>query len=299
MNANKIKFGIEVETHLPKADPTHVGSYRFPNQVEWLPSGWKVGKDCSIKAMHRGQLIKCDYHPTRKDAEFVSPILVGEAGLKEAHAAVKKIDERGAKVNASCGVHVTITFPANNGAALARLICFFSHFETALAGTTGSKARLGSTYAQSVKQWGASTSDKKKKVEQTEQACKRDRYMALNLTHLAQGKDRVEFRLFSGSTNADKIIAWVRLVLSIAEYCLDTEKSIAFEPRKERVEADKMGKGKGERSFIRMVSTLGWSKHKSRGYTGREFGTFEVEGLPTIKEMTATLRKLVRKYDAE
>lgn len=297
MNANEIKFGIEVETHLSKADQTQVGSYRYPNQVEWLPSGWKVGKDCSIKAMHRGQLIKCDYHPTRKDAEFVSPILVGEAGLKEAHAAVKKIDERGATVNASCGVHVTITFPANNGAALARMICFFAHFEDGLAATTGSKARLGSTYAQSVKQWGASTSDKKKKVEQTEQACKRDRYMALNLTHIANGKDRLEFRLFSGSTNADKIIAWVRLVLAIAEFCLKTEKTIAYESTARKTTNTK-GYGKGRRSLQLMLNKLGWQKAKSFGYKGISYGANEIEGLPTIKEACKTLTTLAKKYDA-
>jgi hypothetical protein len=299
MNANEIKFGIEVETHLSKADPTHVGSYRFPNQVEWLPSGWKVGKDCSIKAMHRGQLIKCDYHPTRKDAEFVSPILVGEAGLKEAHAAVKKIDERGATVNASCGVHVTITFPANNGAALARLICLFAHFETGLAATTGSKARLGSTYAQSVKQWGASTLDKKKKVEQTEQACKRDRYMALNLTHIANGNDRLEFRLFSGSTNADKIIAWVRLVLAIAEFCLTTETAVAFDAKGKTNFVDNHGFGDGRRSIYKLLCKLGWLKTRGWGYNGKEYGTTEFDGLPTVKDMCKTLQRLAKKYDAE
>lgn len=298
MNANEIKFGIEVETHLSKADQTQVGSYRYPNQVEWLPLGWKVGKDCSIKAMHRGQLIKCDYHPERKDAEFVSPILVGEAGLKEAHAAVKKIDDRGARVNASCGVHVTITFPANNGAALARMICFFSHFETGLAATTGSKARLGSAYAQSVKQWGQHAQSKKEKVERTENACKRDRYMALNLTHIAAGKDRLEFRLFSGSTNADKIIAWVRLVLSIAEFCLKTEKTVAFDARGKKGVVDGNGFGDGQRSLYKMLCKLGWLKRSGWGYDGNEYGTTEIEGLPTIKKMAQTLQTLAKKYDA-
>lgn len=300
MKANEIKFGIEVETHINAAYSNHVGGYHRPRQVEFLPSGWKVGTDSSIQCYSRDGSVRYPSQIGRKDAEFVSPILVGEEGLREAYRSIEKIRdcEWDAKVNKSCGIHVTITFPKNNAAALARLICFFAHHEEGLYATTGSKARRNGRWSKSLKT-SAGAARPKDKPKAAENAAKRDRYHSLNLEHLAAGQDRVEFRLFSGSTSPEKIISWVRLVLAIAELCLNTERSVSFNTKQSvsSSQRDSRGAGVGHRRLRILVNRLGWNKSKTYGYSGKEYGNQEIGGLPTVKHMVKTLFKLAKKYD--
>ena len=143
-NANQICFGIEVETHISADDPTAVGPYHHGYQVPWLPTGWKAERDCSIV-----------YRSGRKACEFVSPKLCGEDGLREVVSSVTKIAERGARVNSSCGVHVTVTFPRNNAPALVRLISLVAHYERGLYASTGTRNRENGGFAKSMHRHGA------------------------------------------------------------------------------------------------------------------------------------------------
>lgn len=283
ITANEISFGIELETHLPGDDNTTIGSYHYGTQVSWLPQGWKAERDGSINAPYG-----------RRKCEFVSPVLTGEAGIKEAHESIRKINERGARVNGSCGVHVTISFPANNAAALARLITLFAHYETGIYATTGTKNRENGQWARSVKRHGNGKNGNRAKANAARRAASNDRYHALNLTHIAQGKNRVELRLFSGSTNADKVIAWVRLALALAEYALTTSRAVSFDDRSK----DERFGGPGSRSLTQLLCRLGWLTWKAWGYNGRTYGNLTAEGLPSISESTETLRRLAEKYDA-
>src|SRR5690606_21574368 len=98
MRADQIAFGIEFETTLPASDTTPIGPYHNGTQVPWLPSGWKAERDSSIQTLA----------PGRKGCEFVSPKLRGAAGLREVENAIDAINARGARVNPSCGLHITI-----------------------------------------------------------------------------------------------------------------------------------------------------------------------------------------------
>ena len=302
MKANEIKFGVEVETHVKETNSicNQIGSYRRPLQVSWLPEGWKVGTDSSIAAYNSQGEACMPYQLGRKDAEFVSPILVGEEGLKEAYDSIKDIRDCdwNAKVNKSCGVHVTITFPSDDAAALARLICFFAHHEEGLYATTGTKSRKNGRWAKSLNRSAAHASPKEK-TKTAERFAKGDRYHALNLNHLAEGSNRVEFRLFSGSLSPEKIIAWIRLVLAIAEYCLNTDKAVAFSARETKSGKDYAGRGVGHRNLYRILNKLGWLKMKPWGYRGKDYGNEEIEGLPTIKGMVKELVRMAKKYDSD
>ncbi len=65
--------------------------------------------------------------------------------------------------------------------------------ERAIFASTGSRKRELATYTKQIKQY----SDK----ENAKRRCESDRYHLLNLTHLAQGKNRIEFRAFAGTLN--------------------------------------------------------------------------------------------------
>ena len=105
MNANQIAFGIEFETTLPSSDATPIGPYHAGYQVSWLPEGWRAEHDSSIRTTEG-----------RKPCEFVSPKLRGPEGLAQVEQALGAINARGAKVNETCGLHITVEW---NGDAAA------------------------------------------------------------------------------------------------------------------------------------------------------------------------------------
>ena len=121
-----LTFGIEIETTLASQSRTPIGSYYHPIQVAWLPEGWKVGRDCSIRT-GRG----------RKDAEFVSPVLKGVAGLKQVLEVIKLIDLKGARVNSSCGLHIHVGFDKQNEVELKKVTSLVANFEKAIYAQTG------------------------------------------------------------------------------------------------------------------------------------------------------------------
>ncbi|MEX2169654.1 MAG: amidoligase family protein [Pirellulales bacterium] len=203
MNASEISFGIEFETTLPNRDDTPIGLYHNGYQVAWLPTGWKAEKDSSIQPTT----------PSRKGCEFVSPKLRGEAGVAEVKAALDAINSRGAKVNATCGLHITIEWNGD-AAALARLISLVGNHEKAIFASTGTKRREQTTYTKQIKQYA--------NKDQAKQRCEADRYHLLNLTHLARGKNRIEFRAFAGTLNKTKVFGYLMMCLGLVELALHT-----------------------------------------------------------------------------
>ena len=171
MNANEIAFGIEFETTLPNSDTTPIGPYHGGYQVPWLPQGWRAERDGSIQP---GTM-------DRKGCEFVSPKLKGAAGLAEVENAIDRINEHGARVNPTCGLHVTIEWNGD-AAALARLISLVGNHERAIFASIGTRRREQTTYTKQIKHYG--------NKDHSKQRCEADRYYLLNLTHLARGKNR-------------------------------------------------------------------------------------------------------------
>ena len=178
MNANRIAFGIEIETTLKANDNTPIGGYHRGVQVPWLPEGWKAERDSSIQPQCMG----------RKGCEFVSPKLYGYEGLEQVREAVARIRERGGRVNHSCGIHVTISFDGD-AATLARLVSLVANHEKGIYASTGTTRREHGQYSKKIKHYGHRDAAKR--------SCERDRYHLINLTHLARGQRRIEFRAYA------------------------------------------------------------------------------------------------------
>ena len=106
MNANDIAFGIVFECTLNASDTTPIGPYHHGYQVPWPTEGWRAERDGSIRT----------FAPGRKGCEFVSPKLRGYEGLQQVEAAIDAINARGARVNQTTGLHVTIQFDGDAAA---------------------------------------------------------------------------------------------------------------------------------------------------------------------------------------
>ena len=284
MNANQIAFGIEFETTLPANDTTPIGSYHRGTQVPWLPAGWKAERDSSIRPLV----------PGRKGCEFVSPKLRGYEGLKQVLDAIDAINARGARVNASCGLHVTIEWNGD-AAALARLISLVGNHERAIFASTGTRRREQNIYSKKIKPYGNRDDAKRK--------CESDRYHLLNLTHLARGRNRIEFRAFAGTLNKTKVAGYLMMCLGLVELALNTRRCSGWDYTKRegtRSCWDRPGAGEGETELNRLFYRLGWTKGWYKGaLRDKIFGRLANETeTPDMKAIKAKLLGLARKYDA-
>lgn len=281
--ANEIAFGVEFETTLPRTDNTPIGAYHRGTQVAWLPTGWKAESDSSIR-------------PTtlaRKGCEFVSPKLKGAAGLREVEDALDKINARGARVNPTCGLHVTVEWNGD-AAALARLISLVGNHEKAIFASTGSRRREQTVYTKKIKQYG--------NKDDAKQRCERDRYHLLNLTHLAAGRNRIEFRAFAGTLNKTKVAGYIQMCLALVELALNSNRCSDWDyAKREGTKScwDRPGSGDGETELNRLYYRLGWTKGWYKGaLRDKIFGQLADETTtPEWKTVKAKLLEMARKYD--
>jgi hypothetical protein len=283
MNANEIAFGIEFETTLPNSDTTPIGPYHGGYQVPWLPDGWRAERDSSIRPETMD----------RKGCEFVSPKLRGIEGLKQVEEAIDAINARGARVNASCGLHVTIEWNGD-AAALARLISLVGNHERAIFASTGTRRRERTTYTKQIKQYG----DK----DRAKNRCEADRYHLLNLTHLARGKNRIEFRAFAGTLNKTKVLGYLMMCLGLVELALTTRRCADWDYAKKAGTKscwDRPGAGIGETELNRLFYRLGWTKGWYKGeLRNKTYGEIAGEGSQRDwKGIKTKLLDLARKYD--
>jgi len=284
MNANEITFGVEVETTLPADDTTPIGRYHHGVQVPWLPEGWRAERDGSIKTLV----------PGRKPCEFVSPKLRGIAGLLEVQRAIEAIRARGGRVNFSTGLHCTATW-RGDAAALARLISLIGNHEKAIYASTGTTRREQNRFSKKIKGYGGHASAK--------QRCEADRYHLLNLTHLARGHERIEFRAFAGTLNGTKLAGYLMMVLGLVELALETRRCSSWDYTKRAGTKscwDRPGAGPGETELNRLFYRLGWTKGWYKGaFRDRVFGYLgDDEHAPDMRVIKKKLLEMARKYDA-
>jgi len=282
MNARELTFGIEIETVAPdsavREHGLRIGPYKRGIQVPYLPAGWKAEQDGSINNGHGGH--KC---------EIVSPVLKGAEGIAQVIEVLKELEAKGHRVNASCGIHVHVGWKRDwSSDALARLVKIVAYAEKGLYAITGTKARERCGYCGGVRRYGH---DKRAK-DQIEVA----RYHALNLTNLARGiKDTVEFRVFSGSMSATKVVGWIQVCLGLVERALVGKRMPTWNPKP--LSGGWKKKGDGQSEAERLMGYLAWGAGYARIHGGRQFGWIS-DAIPQ-DEIKAEFRRLAKKYDEQ
>jgi hypothetical protein len=284
MNARDIPYGLELETIAPDSavqnDGLRIGPYKRGIQVPFLPTGWTAESDGSIDNSNGGH--RC---------EIVSPILRGEDGIRQVIEVCRTLEAKGFRVNASCGVHVHVSFSRElPSATLARLVTIVAYVEKGLYAITGTKNRErginGRCYCNGIRKYG-SEKDAKPNLD-------RNRYHALNLTNLAHGtKDTVEFRVFSGTTSGLKAATWIMVCLGLVERAIHAKRMPRWTPGALKGGWKKAGPGQSEAE--RLMGYLAWGAGYER-IAGRRFGW--ISDAFAMDEAKAELRRLARKYDA-
>lgn len=275
MNASELTFGVEIETTVnlsqAAANGLNIGSYYSGFQVPYLPAGWVAKRDGSIHSENG-----------RIGCEIVSPVLRGAEGLAQVLEVCRVLEEKGHRVNASCGVHVHVGWSRYwPSSSLARLISIVSSVEKGLYAITGTKNRERGSYCGGVRKYG---NDKAAKMNLDQ-----NRYHALNLTNLANGsKETVEFRVFSGSTSGIKIVGWIQVCLGMVEKALNGKKKAPWEPKRNTKNANPAKVGQLE--TFRLLLSLGWAEEKKYHYG-------YICNQVSREAVMAEFRRLAKKYD--
>lgn len=153
---------------------------------------WKIVTDASLQG--------------NKTFEIVSPILRGENGLDQIRTVCRVLNEKNAKVNRSCGLHVhhdAHDFKARN---FENLFILYRRAEKTIDSFMPiSRRGNNNRFCRSIKDHDGT------------RRLFADRYYKLNLSSFHR-HGTVEFRQHSGTVEAEKIINWVILTQKMVEH---------------------------------------------------------------------------------
>lgn len=233
-------FGIEIEmTGLTRcaaakiiaghfgSEAVHVGgvydSYTIRDNQN---RQWKIVSDASIHCRNRrNESASRDY-----SVEFVSPICQYE-DIETIQALVRKLRSGGAKVNASCGIHVHVDASSHTPKTLRNIVNIMASKEELLykalqvdvareryckKADTRFLDELNHRKPKSMNEverlWYNGSGGRYEHYDDT-------RYHALNL-HSVFSKGTIEFRLFNSTLHAGKIKSYIQLCLAISHQAL-------------------------------------------------------------------------------
>ena len=195
MKNNKRTFGIEIEL-------VHGNKYAMRDALQ------RAGIDCEVEGYNHTTRphwkIVTDSSIRGGGYEVVSPILKGEEGLDEVRRVCEVLNEQGATVNRSCGLHVHHGAEDLKARHLQNLLNLYRRSEGVIDSMMPvSRRENNNTYCRSLQHLN-------------EGEHPGGRYYKLNLESL-HVHGTVEFRQHSGTTEAEKIINWVNITQMMVE----------------------------------------------------------------------------------
>jgi hypothetical protein len=273
INVENLTFGVEIETTIPRG-VVRVGPHRCGESVPGL-EGWKADRDPSIRVDVYG----------REACEFVSPVFRGADGLRQLLADFAKIKAMGAKVNGSCGLHIHVGFDKQDEAGVVKLTTLVSNFEKAIYASTGTKNRERGRWCGGLNRYG----DAGRAIQQ----CRYLRYHVLNLA--TGGKPTVEFRAFSATLNAAKVVGYIRLCVGLVERSLRAKRKTDWTAKTPAETSPIRRSGEGQTALNRLFYQLGWTKGRQKHVHGDLSGA----GLPGLSRIKKEMIRLAAQYDSQ
>ncbi len=232
------KFGIEIEmTGLTRRNAAKVIAEHFNTRIievhdnyntKKIPDNsnryWKIVRDSSIRTQNSRQDVG-------EQVELVSPICVYE-DIVTLQEIVRKLRQKGAMANSSCGIHIHIDASQHNAKTLRNITNIMASKEDLIYKALQVEVARENSYCKKVDQRFLEELNKKKPktLEQVSKIWYRgrdgryehyhsSRYHCLNL-HSVFEKGTIEFRLFNGTLHAGKIKAYIQLCLAISHQAL-------------------------------------------------------------------------------
>lgn len=199
------KYGVEIELIFPYG----VDTYDVANAIEAAGVvGWRAKGDGSLSGSGEG-------------IEVVSPPMTGEEGLEAIRTVCRVVQEMGASVNTTCGLHVHHDVADLDVEGLKRVARGWANSQSLIDGLVSRSRRDGgSYYCRPI------PDDELRRIEgcETVQQMRRcidsstnERYRSLNYGALGR-YGTIEIRQHQGTMNAEKITSWIMFGKAIIDH---------------------------------------------------------------------------------
>lgn len=301
--AQNIQFGVEIETIIPQSAAIAIGRYHFghpvysggeanTSQIVPAPSFagqfWKAEEDSSIA---------CPRNYNR--CEFVSPRLQGEDGITCLREFIRFANRIGAKINPSCGLHITVGIQSILGttetAAVTQFIRKLAHITQhnawaiyAQTGTDRHHSNYAGTFSLEVERYvrQMTRSDADEAISLA-QRCGRKRIV--NFLKAFKGPDSaVEFRAFAGTLDEARILHHLATAFGLIRRAATVQTFGRFDRKSTRKHGNIQN---AVEALRRMWRLLGWvdstpGRDCALGLFGplhSEFGTYRKAALEMAK----------------
>lgn len=196
------KFGIEIEAYNCNREKlaSELRSAGIDVAVEGYNhttrNHWKLVTDSSLTG--------------NNTFELVSPVLEGEAGLKELEKVCWVLEFCDVKVNDSCGLHIHMDAADFDLQTWKNLALSYKHLERVIDSFMP-QSRRQNYYCKGLSSISAADIQASQNINDLRAAFGNNRYRKVNLEAYARHRT-VEFRQHSGTTNFTKMENWVRFL---------------------------------------------------------------------------------------
>jgi hypothetical protein len=269
--AERITFGVELETTIPAMSGIAVGGYHsgatvrvgadvqtnLPlNAPTFAGDFWRAERDGSIRA-----------NPGRVACEFVSPILRGGDGVQHLIQFVEWANAIGANVNGSCGCHITVGVESiigtNDPQAMSEFARKLAHIARwhamSLYGQTGTGRHLNHYSHVLEDDVGVLVKRMERVSNPTRKADAAHRCGRGMINFRKLFSDGViEFRVFAGTLNRHKLLHHLATVLGLCRRAAEIECLGAFS--KNKAQAKRTATAASALRFL--WDYLGWTGSK-------------------------------------
>ena len=268
--AAQVRFGVELETYVPASSGIVIGHYHGGVPVStalaqtatlqtlaaptFRNTYWKAERDGSIRP-------DVGHHA----AEFVSPILFGDEGLTKLREFVRFLKGVGAKVNDSCGCHVTVSVPSIIGTTdhaevvkfIRKLAIVAHHNAWAIYAQTGTN-RHENDYSHKLFPNTLDLIDQMARTTDANQLTQLANTLGRGMVNFrkAFAGDRacIEFRAFAGTVNEAKLLHHVATAIGLMRYAHERKVVGAFNKSSKKFTAKT-----APDALRRFWRSLGWS----------------------------------------
>ena len=185
---------------------------------------WKIVRDVSIREQN-------SRHERGEKVEMVSPICVYD-DIIPIQEIVRKLKDKGALANSSCGIHIHINASVHNAKTLRNITNIMASKEDIIYRALQVNVARENRYCRKVEPRFLEELNRRKPQTLNEVSSiwyngydgrhehyHSSRYHCLNL-HSVFSKGTIEFRLFNGTLHAGKIKAYIQFCLAISHQAL-------------------------------------------------------------------------------
>lgn len=203
------QFGIEAEFYNIDVD-TALEALRavgirvsFEGYTHAVMSDWKIVTDSSVTPIGTGRGV---------GLELVSPILKGEEGLATLAKALDALHRAGAKVNTTCGLHVHLDTAGMDATQRKHFFSAYVENQSVVDRLVARSRRNNRNYCKpyTSSQIGSAL----RSIELGQEWS--SRFMTFNVNSFVK-YGTFEVRQHQGTLNGKKAVAWVKMLLAIAE----------------------------------------------------------------------------------